>query len=155
MIYIIYTSENTPMPNRSCQSRSAKGPAHPQAGLCPTRAKLPPQGPTARLAPTPWLRPTARVAPGTHVPCEPGRQVSGFHLPVLAKTPTGALLLEKFKILPADDISEQGSQQTSIFIYFPYQQLLFFLFPFLIIESFCFKKLSCSQGEKNIKRAFC
>lgn len=54
------------MPNRSHQSRSAKGPARPQAGLCPTKAKLPPRGPAARLALIPCLRPAAREAPGTH-----------------------------------------------------------------------------------------
>lgn len=143
MIYIIYTSENTPMPNRRHQSCSAKGPT------LPTKAKLPTQSPSARLAPAPRLQPTAWVAPGAHGPCKPCPHIGGFHLPVLPEPPTGAFLLETFKISPADGIAERGSQQTAIFTYFPYQQLLFFLFPFLIIKSFCFKKLSHSQGKKK------
>lgn len=53
------------MPSHSRQSCSAKGPARPQAGLGPTKAKLPPQGAAARLAPTPRLQPAIQVAPGT------------------------------------------------------------------------------------------
>jgi len=91
MIYRIYTSENNPTPNHSRQSCSAMDPARPQVGLRPAKAKLPPRGPAAGLAPTPQFQPVAQVAPGTHGPCEPCPRVDRFHLPVLPKPPMGPL----------------------------------------------------------------